>query len=407
MQGLSFRPILENNVSTWRTSFLTEYFLEATWAHPTMDAISMEVGGHKFKYIHYLNNPEEQEVYDLANDPYEITNAIGNPALPETIATLMTERLNSVNALTPTIPDSPGLDLGTFNHDQGLSLLGNGDGRTEAIDIGGRNARKTLDPTQDHYMYFAVWDEWAFQGNRPDVEITIDYYDAPTGTLSLQYDASGTERFKLGGSVTMTGSGTWRQHTFHVTDAYLGNRQVAGADFRISGGTNTFYIDHVQVAGDPFRQPAKASNPNPSNGTVAGATAGLTWSAAQDADSYDVYFGTSNPPVYRATQTQTTFSPGLLQFETTYFWRIDSRNSLWTTPGDLWSFTTAHLGDFDCDGDVDQEDFGHFQMCLTGDGVLVQANCRDADMDSDQDVDPGDFAIFRSCLGGANQLPGC
>ena len=42
-------------------------------------------------------------------------------------------------------------------------------------------------------------------------------------------------------SVALTGTGAWRQHTFHVTDAYFGNRQNYGSDFRISGGVgNTF-----------------------------------------------------------------------------------------------------------------------------------------------------------------------
>jgi len=62
--------------------------------------------------------------------------------------------------------------------------------------------------------------------------------------------------------------------------------------------------------------------------------------------------------------------------------------------------------DFDHDYDVDMEDFGHFQACLSGPG-LQQTNpaCADAMLDDDQDVDQDDFAVFQGCLSGANTPP--
>src|SRR6185295_11294659 len=54
--------------------------------------------------------------------------------------------------------------------------------------------------------------------------------------------------YKSGGSVALTGSGGWKTKVFHVTDAYFGNRQNAGADFRISkSGGGFFYLDLVRV----------------------------------------------------------------------------------------------------------------------------------------------------------------
>ncbi|MHC4799803.1 MAG: sulfatase-like hydrolase/transferase, partial [Planctomycetota bacterium] len=41
MQGMSFRSILEDNPGPWRNSWLTEYYQEAVWDHPTMDAVTM------------------------------------------------------------------------------------------------------------------------------------------------------------------------------------------------------------------------------------------------------------------------------------------------------------------------------------------------------------------------------
>jgi murein DD-endopeptidase MepM/ murein hydrolase activator NlpD len=57
--------------------------------------------------------------------------------------------------------------------------------------------------------------------------------------------------------------------------------------------------------------------------------------------------------------------------------------------------------DFDRDGDVDQEDFGRLQACLSGAGVPQNVPaCVNARLDSDEDVDAGDVAIFQRCLSG-------
>jgi hypothetical protein len=58
------------------------------------------------------------------------------------------------------------------------------------------------------------------------------------------------------------------------------------------------------------------------------------------------------------------------------------------------------LGDFDHDHDVDQEDFGHFQTCLSGSGLLYLPGCADADFDGDNDVDGGDLGKLLGCLSG-------
>jgi len=58
--------------------------------------------------------------------------------------------------------------------------------------------------------------------------------------------------------------------------------------------------------------------------------------------------------------------------------------------------------DHDVDGDVDLEDFGHFQACLTGLAVpLTDMACWCVDLDGDGDVDRDDQAAFRSAMTGA------
>jgi len=61
------------------------------------------------------------------------------------------------------------------------------------------------------------------------------------------------------------------------------------------------------------------------------------------------------------------------------------------------------VGDFDGDGDMDQDDFGHLQECLTGPGIpQMELSCRDAYLDMDDDVDQNDVEAFRACMSGPN-----
>jgi hypothetical protein len=144
------------------------------------------------------------------------------------------------------------IDLDAVNDPRGLLHRSAGDGETVPATVGGRNARRNADPGNDFYMYFAAADWFTYQGNHPTLYIVMDYFDDGSGALALQYDSntgSTTPAFyKAGGSVALTDSDSWKKHVFRVTDAYVGNRQNHGSDFRIAGGAGqTFYLDGVSV----------------------------------------------------------------------------------------------------------------------------------------------------------------
>ena len=57
------------------------------------------------------------------------------------------------------------------------------------------------------------------------------------------------------------------------------------------------------------------------------------------------------------------------------------------------------IPDWDGDEDVDQEDFGRFQACLSGSGVpQTDPACAPALLNNDTDVDQTDMAIFLRCF---------
>jgi hypothetical protein len=76
----------------------------------------------------------------------------------------------------------------------------------------------------------------------------------------------------------------------------------------------------------------------------------LAWSPGCDANSHNVYFGTSESAVQNGTggtfqgnQEETTFDPGALLPSTDYYWRIDEVNEAEATTwsGEVWTFKTG------------------------------------------------------------------
>jgi hypothetical protein len=120
--------------------------------------------------------------------------------------------------------------------------------------------------------------------------------------------------------------------------------------------------------------PVKANRPSPSNGAAdIRQTATLSWSPGDYAASHQVYFGAdeeavknagTGSPEYKGGSElgSEVYDPGKLNWNTTYFWRIDEVNNLdvnspWT--GNIWSFTTADfliVDDFELYNDYDPSD---------------------------------------------------
>jgi len=112
----------------------------------------------------------------------------------------------------------------------------------------------------------------------------------------------------------------------------------------------------VRCLKDENQPPAQPSNPSPSDGSINQAvTSQLSWTCSDpdnDPLTYDVFFGTSNPPAQVGSgQTGTTFNPGTLSFNTKYYWKViahDDHSN--TTEGPVWQFTTTGVMGIPCPG---------------------------------------------------------
>jgi hypothetical protein len=91
--------------------------------------------------------------------------------------------------------------------------------------------------------------------------------------------------------------------------------------------------------------PNQPFNPSPqNNASNVNIDVTLSWSCSDpDGDplTYDVYFGTSsNPPKVKSNHTSTTYTPGTLDYNTDYYWKIVAKDGKTYTEGPIWHFKT-------------------------------------------------------------------
>jgi arylsulfatase A-like enzyme len=73
--GRSLLPLLENPGTPWRQELFFEKYGTTSW----VNALWAGLRRGNWKYVRYWN--DDEELYDLATDPYELENRAGDPAL--------------------------------------------------------------------------------------------------------------------------------------------------------------------------------------------------------------------------------------------------------------------------------------------------------------------------------------
>ena len=199
------------------------------------------------------------------------------------------------------------------------------------------------------------------------VAVTID---ADRETMVLYYDGeelARNDQAPLSPSDLGETTNNWLGRS-HIEDDsyYLGSMD----DFRIYNYALTRAEIQKVMKGDP----RLAWNPKPADGSTVDVehVSPLSWSPGDDAVQHDIYFGTDENAVenadvsdttniYRGRQDPNTYTPTeTLEWERTYYWRIDEINNDQTiSKGRIWSFTVA---DFILVDDFESYDAGDNQV---------------------------------------------
>jgi len=163
---------------------------------------------------------------------------------------------------------------------------------------------------------------------------TFEEVDNATGG-----SAQGSTEFTPG-PLKMAKTYYWRVDEFDIVDTYKGDVWR----FTTEGAVTA--LDPVNGAEDVTQTPV------------------LTWAPGLGA-TYDIYFGTDASALEKKASGNLgseSYKPGQLEWNTTYYWRVDEANSAnadspWTGP--LWSFTTANfliIDDMEAYNDLDPAD---------------------------------------------------
>ena len=248
--------------------------------------------------------------------------------------------------------------------------------------------------------------------NTPDPQVPADDFSARwTGELEVPFTSAWTFTSNCDDWVRLWVNDRllfdkWGQQAgvewIGTIDLAAGQKYSIALEFYESGGDaramlywstpywQTPYQPKQVIPQGAFSMPVRARSPNPSIGAVdVPQTSILQWTAGDKAAAHDVYFGedanavrdadAATPDIYRGRQAldDTSFDPGTLEWNKTYYWRIDEINDAnpegpWK--GGVWPFTTADfivVDDFEAYTD-DWENLQRvFQTWIDGGGYTL------------------------------------
>lgn len=141
----------------------------------------------------------------------------------------------------------------------------------------------------------------------------------------------------------LSNSGVYAWSVPNIATTVLRIRATVRDTAGLSSSATTPPLTIVRVSAPPV-QP---NSPFPLNlGTAVSVSPTLQWrSGSPDgaALSFNVRFGTAQNPPAVGTASQTSFSPGALNYLTTYYWQVEATDGVSTNTGPVWSFTTEAI----------------------------------------------------------------
>ncbi len=156
----------------------------------------------------------------------------------------------------------------------------------------------------------------------------------------FDWDAEGSHDYSCFSGLVPSGTQVNMTHWWESVGTYVVKAQACDE----YGFASDWSAGLTVLVNNPPNEPF---NPEPQNGAIdVDIDADLSWSCNDpDGDNltYNVYFGNSSPPpLVSLNQEETTYDPGTMEYDTTYFWQIIAKdeNSA-TTESPIWSFITC------------------------------------------------------------------
>ena len=215
-------------------------------------------------------------------------------------------------------------------------------------------------------------------------------FSIPPRTAYFPDPADGAESVAVDVELSWTGGFGSKLHTVYFGDNFDDVSNAAGG---LPQGAATYTPGPLELARtyywrvdefdavDTFKgevwsflTEGAVGSPEPANGAVDVTQSPiLTWVPGVFADTYEIFFGTNATSLeFKGSGNlgSESFDPGQLEWNTTYYWRIDEANnanadSPWTGP--LWSFTTANflvIDDMESYNDLNEDEPGSNRIYL-------------------------------------------
>jgi len=188
------------------------------------------------------------------------------------------------------------------------------------------------------------------------------FFKCKKGRMQIGFELQiGQDPWTVYSEQVFTITDEWAEYSL-TSPVFIEDVSPGNVLFRLAFEVGDFWVDGVRFyEGDyvppVFKPRVLAERPSPEDGAVdVPRDTALSWGPGPFADTHNVYFGAVFDDVNNADssntrdvlvskgQTATRYDPeGLIEFNQTYYWRIDEVN---TPPdstafkGDVWSFTT-------------------------------------------------------------------
>ena len=130
----------------------------------------------------------------------------------------------------------------------------------------------------------------------------------------------------------------------HAGTSYYSAPDECSIDYtKVDDGTWTITVEYL-----PAGSPGFPGNPSPADeAMLVSLNPTLTWDFGTNTETYDLYFGTDNPPTTIVVpdgstngQSSGSYTPATLDYGTEYFWKVVCKNTTNDNPGTVWSFNT-------------------------------------------------------------------